>query len=185
MSELAPPQPGSSGLPNLPTENADLKSEPGKRKLFVILLSFVLFFAGTATGFGWYSYRNNEVVRPIERKLRLTIYVRDENCDSGINSDWFKRAFLANESGKKIQTLGSATFDLECSKLDELRREYYIVNPTDSWIYRIVLFNTQEMLSQEVLQSTTVVIGDDTIGLPEITVFVSADCSGTERLCEY
>ena len=103
-------------MPDLPTENADLKSEPGKRKLFVISLSLALFAVGAAAGFGWYSNKNSEVVRPIERKLMLEIFVTDKNCDSGINSDWFDGAFLANESGKKIQTLTGAVFEFECSK---------------------------------------------------------------------
>ena len=184
MSEFAAPQPGSSGLPDFRTEDASLNGEPGKQKLFRILLSLVLFGAGLAAGFGWYSFRNSEDVRPIERKLLLEILITDKNCDSGIDSGWFDGAFLANESGKKIQTLTGAVFDFECSKDSEILSVYYIVKPTDSWIYRIVLFNTQDMSRDAVLKSTTVVKGREGTGIPEFDVFISTDCSGKERLCE-
>jgi len=159
-----------------------MSNNSGKQMWVSVFLCVVALAVGVSSGILWYSFRNGEVVRPIERKLIFELLIDDKNCDSGISRDWFDGAYLVNESREKIQTLTNVSFDLDCSKDSEILRVSFVIEPTTSPNYRLVLFKTQEKSRDHILELAEVVTGDD-FGFTNLLDVISADCSIKERLC--
>ena len=159
-----------------------MTSTQGQRKwlgAFLISLSLV---SGIGSGFFWHSYRSGEVVRPIERNVLFELLIDDKNCDSGISRDWFDGAYLINESKEKIQSLTNIFLDLNCSEDSEIMKVTFVVKPTISPVYRLVLFQNREKTMDDILTVTEVVTGDST-GIPSLLEVISADCAIGQHLC--
>jgi len=161
-----------------------MTNSPGQRKLLGAFLVSLSLVSGTAAGILWHSFRSGEVVRPIERKLEFQLLIEDKDCDSGISRDWFDGAHLVNESGEKIQSLTNIFLDIECDKDSDILRVRFVVEPTKSPIYRLVLFTSADKSDDRVLKLTEVLSGNILGANAELGAIASADCSSEERLCD-
>ena len=161
-----------------------MNDQTNKQVWVSVVYCIVALIVGIATGIGWYSFRNGEVVRPIERKLELSLSIEDKDCDSGISRDWFDGARLVNESGEKIQSLTNIFVDFECSKDSNLLGVAFVIEPTKSPIYRLVLFTSADMADDRVLKLTEVITGSVSGSNARLGTSISADCSTQERLCD-
>jgi hypothetical protein len=151
-----------------------------------IVLVLIVFVVGVSIGLIGNWWLEKDRPQTILRKLKLVVWIYDNNCDSDITQAVLDDAFLVDGLGKKLSDLPSfAPMGSECDPRGQLSFHGFetLIDPESEWTYRMSVAGDSSP-SGENREIVTTDLQGDSFTSYYLSMRLSADCGTGRILCE-